>query len=195
MQTKQVYKGKTLTRTKVKNNILRVFALANEDQKRNWYNEANEFAQTLETSITKACGVIAAMSPMKTWEQNLKLAEDMVRDRKAGHMGAFVKKANDILDSDGSTDEILRILNGNKIKSFYLNILHPSDNEHVTIDRHAIRIALYKPMTDDEISFTDVQYKFFADCYKLAAKEVGITPSLMQSATWVVARQTKMFNS
>ena len=70
----QKFKGQTLTRTKVVNNILKTFNKRAYSEGANWYDEANEFARRLsfkyDIQTSKVCGVIAALSPLKTWEQN-----------------------------------------------------------------------------------------------------------------------------
>ena len=142
----QIFKGKVLSRTVVKNNILKIWDLTSQEERSDWYQEAHDWAKALglvhNISTPKVCGVIAALSPLKTWEQNLKIARDLILTGDCGHMGAFKKKAIDIVHSSGHDSEIVRILNGNKITSFYLNIKYPDRISEVTIDRHALSIAL-----------------------------------------------------
>jgi len=212
---KQVFKGQTLTTTKTVNNILRVYDRSNESAKSNWYREANSFANELlwdiyifplkvsknhsplaawadkKNTLNKICGVIAALSPLKPWDENKRIAESFLKTGNAYHTKVMTQKAQDIMDSDGEIETICDILNGRKISSFFLNIVDPQNIHAVTIDRHAQDIALGKVLTDDKRSMTVGQYEFFANCYQIAAKKRGIQPSLMQSTTWVTWREEK----
>lgn len=192
----QIFKGKNLTYTKVKNNILRVWELTSEAEKSDWYQQANEIATSQGNKYnhepSKVCGIMAALSPVKTWSQNIICMEQLLKTNDCGHMKAFKNKARDILKSDGSDAAILKVLNGNKISSFYLNIRYPDKAEIVTIDRHALSIALGYWITDeDHQGMTTKQYEFFVRCYVLAAAKVDVKPLLMQSATWVKWRKIK----
>ncbi|MBT1509443.1 hypothetical protein KIP88_02915 [Bradyrhizobium sp. SRL28] len=105
-----------------------------------------------------------------------------------------------------------------KVRSFYNNILDPhSANGDVTIDTHAVGAALLRqlsgstvavshnfgntPMKVDqpegwEAAGASVKtglsglYPVYAQAYREAAKELGIQPRQLQSAVWVVKRDT-----
>jgi hypothetical protein len=193
MKTK--FKGETLTTTKVKNNILRVWDSCSEDEKYDWYMDANVYAKKISEENnyphSVACGVIAALSPLKRWETNKAIAEDILKTGEAGHIETFVDKAKMIMLCDGSDETILEILNGRKISSFYMNIKNPSDPTNVTIDRHALSICLGRKVKEEDYrGITKNQYSFFVDCFKVAAEKVGVSPLLMQSATWVKFRKS-----
>jgi hypothetical protein len=62
----------------------------------------------------------------------------------------------------------------------------------VTIDRHALSVALDYWVSDEEYSgMTKKQYEFFRDCYIWTADSIGVSPLRLQSATWVVFRRIK----
>jgi len=61
----------------------------------------------------------------------------------------------------------------------------------VTIDRHAIAIALGRTAKDNELQLTPKQYDWFQDCYRYLADRLGIRPSLLQSITWEIWRVIK----
>lgn len=190
---KQVYKGKELTRTKVRNNILNVWNMTSENERFDWYQDANKYAERISEanncSKSVAVGVIAALSPVKKWSDNMKQAEIMLKTGSSGHMKQFVLKAKNIMSSNGSDEQILSILHGQKISSFYLNIKYFDKFEHITIDRHALSIALGHKCTDKEYSgMTPKQYEFFVQCYITTAMKIGVNPLLLQSATWVKYR-------
>ena len=204
---KQNFKGVTLTKTKVKNNILSSWNQTSEEDRKDWYKEARQFCTKLgtetHTCTIAVCGVLAALSPIKTWKENKKITEDFIRDGKCGHFKSLQDKAKRIVEYSHSTayesntekensSNIISILNGNKIRSFFVNIAFPQEYNEVTIDRHALSVALgYKVKDDDMRGITDNQYNFFVECYKTASNKVGVSPLIMQSATWVWYRKQK----
>lgn len=188
---KQIFQGKTLTTTKCVNNILKVYH--RNESPVHWYEEAHLFARELyfthrsrhdkETLTAKICGVIAALSPRKSWEHNKKVALQFLETGKCGHTKLFVEKATSIMGSDGNIETICDILNGNKITSFFLNIYNPSLSNIVTIDRHAIDIAVGRVLGEDKRGMTAKQYQFFVNCYVVAGNKLGQLPNYVQSTT------------
>jgi hypothetical protein len=90
--------------------------------------------------------------------------------------------------SDSNIDE--NIGRANKVRNFYLNIADPSNNRAVTIDTHAMAIALMKPLAsnDFEVDFGPASFAFYADAYRELANELGIKARELQSITWEAAR-------
>ncbi len=185
--------GKEYSRTQIKNNIMRVFELSQVGFE--WYQLAHHLAVELsldsQYTIAQTSGIIASLSPQKSWSENKKLARAFIlHGVRKGHVGAMINKAVRISET---TDrfEIASILNGQKIVSFYWNILNPMETNHVTIDRHAIGIALNgsnrKPLPSLQI--TAKQYKFIAECYKYTAEKLDVIPAELQAVTWVTYRE------
>tara|TARA_R100001463_G_scaffold62468_1_gene115366 strand:- start:7 stop:606 length:600 start_codon:yes stop_codon:yes gene_type:complete len=196
MKKKQIYKGKLLTRTKVKNNILHMYDLSDKSDRHDWYAEANSFCASLSSDydlpITTTCGIVSALSPLKTWEQNKTCAKIFLDTGNGKHMKVFQEKAEQILSCGGDEQCIKGILKGRKIVSFFENMLHPDKVEKVTIDRHALSVALRRWTTEEDYAgMTKPQYEFFQDCYKYTADLLGISPLLLQSATWERFRKIK----
>lgn len=198
----QIIKGEVWTRTQVKNNILKVWNATTENDRFDWYGMARNFAVDMTfhnmplVSVTKACGVIAAISPMMSWKRNMILAEDIIRNpdgwAKLGCLKNNAKKAYEIIHSDGQEDTILDILKGKKTTAFFLNILYPEKAISLTMDRHAISIAMGRKITKDDAKFfqlTAGQYKFLVESYRWTAAKLGVNPLILQSATWVLWRQ------
>lgn len=194
METKQLFKGRLLTRTKVRNQILKVYNQCTTEDKYDWYAEANKFAESISTKDKiKVCGIIAALSPVKSWKANMKLAIDFWNTQDCGHMKLFKEKARQIYNLENPTvDNISEILKGNKIKSFFYNIYCPEAVTNITIDRHALSIALGYSLSEDELKgITENQYNFFRDCYIWTADYLGMRPNYLQSCTWVRWRLLK----
>lgn len=191
--SKQKFKGRTLyTKTTVRNILDVYFQCENAT---NWYHDANLYAAELAKkhnySLAKICGVIAALSPLKSWDENKIIAEMFLRSGRCKHTKTMKNKAVSILNGTGDVAEIADILNGNKITSFFLNILYPNKAENVTIDRHAVAVALGRNAKENELQLTAGQYQFFVNCYKIAAESEGVNPAFMQSATWEKWRELK----
>lgn len=92
---------------------------------------------------------------------------------------------------DGSEKNISdNIGDANKVRNFYVNISNPNDERAVTIDTHAIAIALMSPMSANspEVDFGPAGYAFYADAYRGLAQELGIRARELQSITWEAAR-------
>ena len=70
MLNKQTYKGANLSRTIVKNNILKIYNLTEKADRFDWYQDAYNFAESLscdyDISINTACGIISCSSCAKT---------------------------------------------------------------------------------------------------------------------------------
>ena len=212
----QKFKGLDLTRTQVKNNILKVWDYTTNQDRHDWYQEAHEYAVQLiweatdveyrhaarydKPRISKACGVISALSPMVLWKVNKRLAWELIVDQHGEGwedlkcLKANAKKAWLIIQSDGSDDAILGILKGQKTSAFYLNIRYPEKAICLTIDRHALSIALGVRITKDNdelFQMTAKQYEFFQECYRWTAAKIGVSPLILQSATWLLWRREK----
>ncbi|MCP4487002.1 MAG: hypothetical protein GY820_06745, partial [Gammaproteobacteria bacterium] len=137
-------------------NILKVYRRATPDDTANgieWYDRAKREAETIASlygiPVRTVVGVMAALSPNNKWLRNVKDADTMCKawvmgdclsDFKVSCYNTMKDKAWSILvdELDDDTD-ILTRLNGQKIRSFYSNIL---GLDEVTIDGHALNIAL-----------------------------------------------------
>lgn len=187
------FKGNILETKSAVKNIISVYNQNNGRYNGQWYYIAHTFADELAQlsglSIEQTSGIIAALSPLKSWDENRKLALSYVTKKKAGHTAKMVKKCHMICTTK-DVSEIADILNGNKITSFFLNILYPDQETHVTIDRHAISIVLGYSVTDN-FSTTNNQYEWFVNCYRIAAKKIGISPVTLQAITWDIWRSDK----
>jgi len=182
--------GREYSRTQLKNNIMKVYDVSGRGK--NWYKKAHAFAAGLSKDITleQSAGIIAALSPQKSWSTNQKLAKSFILDgKRSGHTGVFILKCERILMTE-QVEEIATILNGNKITSFFYNILYPENFGPVTIDRHAIGIAVNGPKRRvlGNLSLTDNQYRGIEQAYILAAEQLGIFPHELQAITWVKYR-------
>jgi hypothetical protein len=190
------YKGHLISRTRVFNNITKVLQQANASENIDWYQEANswcaEVAQTYSIPLNKVIGIVSALSPLKQWNLNKRIALEFIADNKSGHTKCQMNKANEIMSNCNANDEfILKTLNGEKTKNFYLNIKYYNNAENLTVDRQAIQVALGRILNDSEMNMTTIQYNFFKECYIYTANRLNIRPSLLQSIVWLTWRRIK----
>ena len=191
---KQIFKHKTYRQKDMANNILKMYASAEVPHTGyNWYTEANEMAQQWARdyglSTLQVSGIIASLSANTSWEENKKLALEFIQQGTCGHTRAMLDKATGCMFAE-TEQEALTILNGLKISNFFLNILHPKVHTGVTIDRHAVAVALGK-VPEGRIEMTKKQYLFFTRAYEQAADVLGLLPHQLQAVTWVKWRVLK----
>ena len=77
----------------------------------------------------------------------------------------------------------------NKTTCFFLNILFPDNDEVVTVDRHAIRIALGNVPGVDDICMTEKRYRNISEAYQIAAKGLDINAIALQAVVWCAFRR------
>ena len=155
-----------------------------------WYNIQSKWIEENKGDLEmyKACGIFAALSPQMSVPRNEELFKQYLKYGKASHYGELNKKCDEIMMTE-SEEDVCKILNGNKITSFYLNLLHPDRETRVTIDRHAIACMTQKlddvrPLEDGQYSMTDKQYSMFEIIYKEVSEELNILGHQLQAITW-----------
>lgn len=186
-------------------NILKVYRRATLDDIANgveWYARASREAEHIASEsmlpVKTVVGVMAALSPNNRWERNVKDAARMCDAWRNGDaMGNFrvccyntmkAKAWSILVDELDDDDDILARLNGQKIRSFYSNII---GLDEVTIDGHALNIALGKrqALTDDKTNMGKRQYRELQSAYVRAAKRVEVRPHVLQAITWTTWRR------
>jgi hypothetical protein len=178
-------------------NVLNVYRHATPEQVEQgikWYPEAREIALELDSAnLRRAAGVIAAFSPRMPWWRNIVCATRLFDTGVAtGSTKAFNATAQAIFDG-GDPLELL----GMKTRNFYLNIIDPWNPEPITIDAHAIDIAILNFMgTKGRPGLTPKRYEEFSNTYREAALRFNLLPNVMQAITWVTWRDNpSVFNN
>lgn len=171
-----------------------------------WYETMHHWcagvADKSGIELFKVVGMFAALSPQMSVDRNQKLLIQYLNSGNASHYKFLVEKCDQIKEAKNEY-QVSKILNGNKISAFYLNILHPSKPTRVTIDRHALSCLLQTPsntypLGDNEYSMTANQFKQFEKIYCEVSKECGILPHQLQAITWETyrrLRELKQFES
>lgn len=154
-----------------------------------WYNQANEIAAEIAPNLEAGAGVIAALSPRMPWDRNVSLARQaFINGVASGSLGSNVRKANSIIEGQNPEN----VLGGDKVRSFYANIVNPFGDD-VTIDRHAFDIAMGYSTNDKARSVLSRKgvYEQLANMYREAGSILGLTGAQVQAITWVVWRREK----
>lgn len=168
-------------------NIISTWNLATPEQidrGRGWYPHARELAELMsEGNVRAGAGVIAALSPQKAWEQNLKIARGaFVTGTPRGQVGDAVRKAQAIMDG---TDPLDVLPDDSKTWNFFRAIIDPTDAEAVVVDRHAHDIAVGEIYGNrDRGLSTKRRYATIAHAYREAARRLDEIPSVVQAVTW-----------
>ncbi len=164
-----------------------------------WYDIAHAAAVELGGKrYMRAAGVIAALSPMNVWSNNIRKAQalyaidgnvviDPVTKKNGFGLSKNVVKAVRIYRGDDAMD----VLGGDKVRSFYLTIMDPRGDHSPVIDRHAFDIAVGEQTSDKRRAKLGNKgmYPAFAGAYRIAAKHVGIGTSQLQAVTWEAWRE------
>ena len=195
------YKGKTYNKANLKKR-LRHFVSHSENFVSNsfWYVNQSQWIKDNSNGLDmfKAAGIFAALSPQASVPLNEQFFIQYMETGTASHTAVMVDKCHRIMNASDE-EEVVKILNGNKIKSFYLNLLHPNKETKVTIDRHAIACLFQSPNNVSALSnnfarMTDKQYSFFESVYIDVSNELNILAHELQAIAWVSYRQLRNLN-
>lgn len=166
-----------------------------------WYRDAHEFCVTLaaeydlELSVTVAA--LAVLSPNCSWAVNKACLESLLKTgNPTGNVYPDnVKKAEALLSGALSVQQALffRKQYGNKVRSFYDNILNPEHSNNVTVDTHAIRGAFDSTaVTRKQLRWvfeTITGYNTLVTAYQQVAEEVGLVPNQVQATVWLAVKE------
>lgn len=153
----------------------------------NWYDYAGRFCADLDKDHAlpqgTAAGVVAALSPLNTWESQVRFTPEIIRKGLAGEWipgaGFTSNKEKAIRILCG--EKPLNVLGGDKVRNFYRNLT--GDWEAVTIDRHAVNVAGWTGPAWDKRP-DNKHYHRIAFAFKSAAQSLGLAPAECQALTW-----------
>lgn len=186
-------------------NLFKVYYQANANDLENgltWYSSAHNVVTRLSSrynvTLEQACGVIAALSPGAQWERNIEDAELFISYWSAGNRGKRLpsvgvygrnnrRKAERILGGE----KPLTVLGGPKVTAFYTNILDPSNNRVVTIDRHA-KSAAYGVADENTSLVRPSEYEYLTRHFRYCAAKLNLRPCDFQAICWVTWRRLKV---
>jgi len=167
-----------------------------------WYNTARKQARALSAKhgvpLRIVVGVLAALSPNNKWARNVKDADTLIGAFLNGEQEETVKvatysamraKAWRVLSEKPRTHAgVMQILNGQKIVSFFSNIV---GLDNITVDGHARNIYYHEKinLTDNRTSIGKKEYAKIQAAYVKAAYKLNVKPYELQAITWVVWRR------
>ena len=190
-------------------NIIKIYKLATPEEKRdgivwyaNAYSDCNRIAIDLSVPIHIVTGVVAALSPNNKWNRNVTNARELIQafvngddmdSVKVSTYHTMKRKAWSILEDMPDHEGVIVLLNGQKIVSFYRNIM---GDDTCTVDGHAKNIYYGERhgLTDDRTNVGKKEYKTISDAYVKAGKRVRVNGRSLkafeiQAITWVVWRR------
>lgn len=187
-------------------NVLAVYNSASADNLRfglQWYSIAHNAALKMGGGrawhLSRNAGIIAALSPMNGWDNNIRKARQLVSQRGRvirtadGGNGIGLGKNVDKAIAIYNGADPLNVLGGDKVRAFYQTILDPTADIDPVIDRHAFDIAVGEVTNEQRRGILSRKgvYSDFAAVYREAALVAGIGASQMQATTWVQWREDK----
>ncbi len=131
--------------------------------------------------------VIAALSPMKGWHENLRLAEEALKlTRGCKHEPALRRRLLNLKVMGSRRDAVVRALlgqgvSGPKVSAFAANI--KGDMIKVTVDRHMHALTGLSKVDDAALAITT------------AAATLNEFPAVVQAATWGIHRNRKGYET
>jgi hypothetical protein len=167
-------------------NIVQAYRSATAGQRARgtcWYQTARDIALVIgDGDARMGAGIIAALSAQRRWEVNCQLATDAANGNVHGQTDAVLAKVRALLAGADPEDILPMAL---KTGSFYRCITDPADPDPVVIDRHAHDVAVGQRYGNANRGLSNLtRYSTLALAYRLAAREVGQIPSIVQAVTW-----------
>lgn len=158
-----------------------------------WYRQAHSLARLLaqvaRSSVSQAAGVLAALSPLNRWEDNVSDAFGMAKygalsPCRTTHPNRV--KAALILQGH----EAGEVLSGRKVRAFWRNIADPWSAVEVPVDRHVYRVAMgWHVAPRDAAPRSDEEYSEVERAYGVAGAQAGLTAASTASVAWLIARR------
>lgn len=150
-----------------------------------WYPWAHDIAAECPLGARYGAGIIAAFSPQKQWEENVKIARSAWRTGVPfGSFPDAKRKVQRMLNGEDPKD-VLPL--DSKTGDFFRCIADPEDDWTVVVDRHAHDLAAGVKFGELQRGLsTRRRYASIANAYREAADELSVLPSVVQAVTWTV---------
>jgi hypothetical protein len=163
-----------------------------------WYRDSLDYVAALvkdaqrqgEIPSGRICrralaGMLAALSPNKTWTINVGLVLQVLRHRDAKQYKGQVAKALAILDGADPLD----VLRGPKERAFFECLADSDGTDAVTIDGHAFSVWIGRLVYTSRARVGRRLYRLAQGDYQKAARQVGLKPHQLQAITWLAHRR------
>lgn len=134
-------------------------------------------------------GVFCALSPNNDYMGNLRSTATLLEGFRDGASFYLLTVSTYIACAERAWrvlqgEPFLSFTKGKKTRSFYQNIMDPSDPLPVTIDGHMLSIWQGRRMTMKEAVRSRIRYEDVAQGVRELAGEVGVLPNQVQSTLW-----------
>ena len=180
-------------------NVVKMYQLASAEDIENgraWYGRANRFCQTLADgygrTLADVAGIMSCLSPATSFEQNVVDTVNMLAGNDHETVSTYGPQYAKALDIRDWGIEPAGVVGENKTAAFWLNIVNPTTDGRVTVDRHSARVAVDWAMTADDSYYyinTPAKYRVLELVYRTAAEKIGILPHVLQAITWITYRR------
>jgi hypothetical protein len=189
------------------NNFERCYLQSTENEKAmgvNWYldshNYLKEMSNYFDIPLNVTCGIVAVLSPMIAWQQNVNLAYHLLKFKckipkniKNPSFPANFRKAIKIY----KTKKVFPYLRGEKVTQFYQNLLYPFKDTSITID--TFMIACYYNLSDKKDCkkyFVPGQIEILKNEIKILSEKYSLLPLQFQAIVWIAYhREVKSMQS
>lgn len=164
-----------------------------------WYPIAAKEAETMSTaygiSMVAASGILAALSPLLSWELNVRYAHVIASGAdSAPCLSSNVAKAVRIRNGEMPLD----VLGGDKVRAFYAAIVSHGRDGMAVIDRHAVAVTVGHVVGDKDrarLVGTPKRYAELSAMYARAAAALGTSVHDVQATTWCVWRDAHQWET
>jgi hypothetical protein len=168
-------------------NIVAAYQAATDQQRergRNWYPVARDLAEMIgHGDVRMGAGIVAALSARKPWEINVRLATDAANGNVHGHTRDALGKVEAMISGADPAELLPMHL---KTGNFWRCLVDPADPDPVVIDRHAHDAAVGERFGERDRGLSNTnRYATLALAYRLAARQLGVIPSVLQAVVWV----------
>lgn len=170
------------------------------EQGKTWFFEANHRCRellevadpNLELNLGLVAAIVAALSPMQSWSNNLLNAEKLIQEgaNRVKGLGYAISDAQRILGGE-SVESVLFDpgRNNPKVRAFYDNIHQPEISQAVTIDRHMYACASGVRPGRRYRGIHPETYQQIEEIISEIAANSGLLPHQVQATCWVVTRR------
>jgi len=147
-----------------------------------WYRtsrgEARRLARKHGVTVSRAAGVIAALSPRVQWSVNVRMADALLGGQRVRGLGLSVANARRIRRGERPLD----VLNGPKTRAFYRAIM--GDEDAAVIDVWMMRAAGRSEASPRNAA----DYDLVSEALRRAARQVGRGTATFQAIVWTQVR-------
>lgn len=157
-------------------------------------NFADHYGNTLEQTTAAFC----ALSPNNDYYGNLRSLASVLQGVQQGTPLQSItvstyKHCRDRAHGYASgAVSFVGTVKGLKIRSFYFNIIDPSDAQHVTIDGHMKAAYVAQRLTMKQALIRGpVEYREIVAAAKRLAKSEGLIPNQLQAIIWFARKRTE----